>query len=616
MSSFTNMSKSLPFSVRLVARPQGRRTSNRRFLPWLDPMENRTLLSTLTVMNNQDSGSGSLRAEIAAAHSGDTIAFAYALKGQTIALTTGELDITTSLKISGLGASFLSVSGGGSSRVFDIGSNATVTISSLTISGGLSVGADGGGILTEVGSVLALNQVVMTGNQAMADGTGLLGGSGGGIENAGTLYVNNSHFTNNVASLSVTVIGSQGGAIDSSGPSVTVTNSVFTKNEVDGASTGQAFGTGGAINTDGSAATISSSTFVGNIALGRTVNGGAIAIVGQQPGAGDMYSGNTTITNCTFTGNQAIGASGTDDFSFEYGGQALGGAIYNNQPLSVVGSFFTDNLAKGGDQGNNDSGVTDNDTNGFIGLGAGAGIANQGSTLSVTSTYFVGNQAVGGNSATGVGGPAGGGGILSAGGTTTTLTNVIFQGNLARGGNGGPGAVGGSSSGGAFYNGIYATATVSTSLFLDNQAVGGAGGSGAAGGVGEGGAIANGGGFGDLVIVANDLPTDNSSLSLDQSTMIFNVASGGKGSAGGNGGSGSGGGLFADPDTTAAISNSWLGFNQAVGGQGGLGGASGDGFAGGIDVAIGASVSLETTKVAGNHGASSNDDILGTVTYL
>jgi len=38
-------------------------------------MEDRTLLSTLTVMNNKDSGSGSFRAAIAAATSGETINF-------------------------------------------------------------------------------------------------------------------------------------------------------------------------------------------------------------------------------------------------------------------------------------------------------------------------------------------------------------------------------------------------------------------------------------------------------------------------------------------------------------------------------------------------------------
>jgi hypothetical protein len=614
MSPFTNMSKKLPLPMRIVTRPQLPRAPRRRFLPRLDLMEDRTLLSTLTVMNNHDSGSGSLRADIAAAHSGDTIAFAYGLRGQTITLTTGELDITTSLQINGLGASRLSVSGGGASRVFDISQNATVAIANLTITDGKTVGDYGGGILVEAGSVLSLNQVAMTNNQAMADSTGLVGGCGGGIENGGTLYVNNSAFTDNVASLGSNIIGSQGGGINSFGPSVT--NSVFTGNQADGLSTAQAFGTGGAINTDGSAAIISNSTFIANLALGRTVNGGAICIAGQQPGAGDLYMGNTTITNSTFTGNQAIAANGTNDFTNQFGGQSLGGAIFTNSPVTIANSGFTDNLAKGGDQGNNSSGVTDNNTNGFVGLASGGGVISQFGTLSITSSYFVGNQAIGGNSAVGVGGPVGGGGIANAGFSTATLTNVILESNQARGGSGGPGSAGGSSLGGGFYNGIDSTATVSTTLFLGNRAVGGAGGSGATGGVGEGGAIANGGGFGDLVLVANNLGLDTSSLTLGQSTLIFNVASGGNGGAGGNGGDGSGGALFADPDTTTAISSSWLALNQATGGQAGLGGLSGDGFAGAIDVITGASVSLKKTNVAANNASTSNNDILGTVTYL
>ncbi len=623
MSPFTNMSKKLPFSMRLMARPQRPPTAKRRFLPWLDQMENRTLLSTLTVMNNHDSGAGSLRADIAAATSGDTIAFANALRGQTITLTTGQLDITTNLKIDGRGASMLAVSGGGNSRVFDISPNATVTIEYLTITDGKTVADNGGGILVEGGATmndptgtLSLDHVVMTNNQAMADSTGLDGGSGGGIENGGTLTVNACSFTNNVASLNSTNAGSQGGGIDSFGPSVTVTNSNFTGNQVDGVSTGPAFGTGGDINTDGSAATISNSTFTGNVAFARTGQGGAICIEGPLTSA-DYYNGNTAISTSTFSRNDAIGSNGANDVMYEYGGQAEGGAFYTEAALTTItNSTFANNLAKGGDQGNNSSGVSDNDTNGFVGLAVGGGICNQFASLTVTNGSFVGNQAQGGNSAMGVGGLAGGGGIASAGYTATTLTNVILEGNQARGGSGGPGSLGGSSVGGGFYNGISATATVSTSLFLSNQAVGGAGGLAATGGVGEGGAIANGGGFGDLVIASYNLPADTSSLTLDQGTLIFNVAQGGNGGAGGNGGNGLGGGLFADPITTAALSSSWLGFNQATGGEGGLGGTSGDGFGGGIDVVGGASVSLAKTKVAGNHAATSNDDILGVVTYL
>ena len=65
--------------------------------PGLEALECRALLSTLTVMNTADSGSGSLRAEIGAAHSGDTIDFSSKLKGRVITLTSGELVVNKSL---------------------------------------------------------------------------------------------------------------------------------------------------------------------------------------------------------------------------------------------------------------------------------------------------------------------------------------------------------------------------------------------------------------------------------------------------------------------------------------------------------------------------------------
>ena len=55
----------------------------RQFQPRVDLMEDRTLLSPLLVTNNNDSGTGSLRAEIASATNGDTIKFANSLKHRT-----------------------------------------------------------------------------------------------------------------------------------------------------------------------------------------------------------------------------------------------------------------------------------------------------------------------------------------------------------------------------------------------------------------------------------------------------------------------------------------------------------------------------------------------------
>src|SRR5260370_37495043 len=74
------------------------------FRPALEALEDRWVPSTLTVLNNLDSGAGSLRAEIAVAHNGDAIVFAPSLTGQTITLTSGELLLKHSLTIAGPGA--------------------------------------------------------------------------------------------------------------------------------------------------------------------------------------------------------------------------------------------------------------------------------------------------------------------------------------------------------------------------------------------------------------------------------------------------------------------------------------------------------------------------------
>src|SRR6266851_7675619 len=98
-------------------RPVRRRPS---FVPRLESLEDRTVLSTLTVLNNLDSGAGSLRDAIGHAKDGDTIVFAAGLNGQTITLTSDELAIKKSLDIEGPGADKLAVSGNDTNRAFDI----------------------------------------------------------------------------------------------------------------------------------------------------------------------------------------------------------------------------------------------------------------------------------------------------------------------------------------------------------------------------------------------------------------------------------------------------------------------------------------------------------------
>ena len=66
--------------------------------------------TTITVINTNDSGPGSLRQALADANNGDTIDFDPALNGQRIMLMTAELVIDKSITISGPGANLLAVS--------------------------------------------------------------------------------------------------------------------------------------------------------------------------------------------------------------------------------------------------------------------------------------------------------------------------------------------------------------------------------------------------------------------------------------------------------------------------------------------------------------------------
>jgi hypothetical protein len=214
---------------RMTGRPQTRRTTPRkpppRFRPTIEALEGRDVPSTTwTVTNNSDTGGyndGSLRGEIAAAQSGDTIVFAPNL--QTITLSDnpnyggqGQLEITTNLTIQGPGAGLLAISGAqgtlSSSRIFQVDPNVSVTLSGLTLEdgGGWAFAQDpapgpgpylyyydecGGailnlGTLTVNGCTLSHNNDYSYLGQGYENGAG--GIFGGAIYNAGTLTVSNS----------------------------------------------------------------------------------------------------------------------------------------------------------------------------------------------------------------------------------------------------------------------------------------------------------------------------------------------------------------------------------------------------------------------------------------
>ena len=172
-------------------------------------------MATFTVNNNNDSGLGSLRQAIIDANAAtglDTIEFADNLSGQTITLTSGELQITDHLTINGLGADFLTLSGNNTDRVLliddgDVSNQIDVTIDGLTITEGTN---------DEAAAIFTLENLDLLNSSISGNaGTGISSSSGVNLtiinsdiaNNAGTgisapetiLTILNSTIANNLA---------------------------------------------------------------------------------------------------------------------------------------------------------------------------------------------------------------------------------------------------------------------------------------------------------------------------------------------------------------------------------------------------------------------------------
>jgi len=563
--------------------PRGSRSlapQRHRFRPRLEGLEERTVLSTLTVLNTLDKGAGSLRATIKSAQSGDTIVFAPSLDGQTITLTSGELAINKSLDIEGPGASNLAISGNNASRVFKISQDQNpvdVTIAGLTIENGLDSGGDGGGILNH-SSTLTLNNDVLSNNDAVGSVGNV--GSGGAISNrdGGTLSVSDCTFSGNQAQGGSSGGNGYGGALYNLA-SATVTDCVFTANQAVGGDGGVAtnkqsfigLGQGGAIGNFAGNLTLTNSTFTGNEATGgKSGSGGSAKFSGVDSGLGGAVDNDDlktfatiVISGCTFTGNEAVGGSNATSSGGNLG-DGRGGAFINFGIATVTNSTFNGNAAQGG------SGNVGGSTGTELGAGLGGAICNR---------------------------------LVGYSGVSLTASNLTISNNKAIGGAGNTGgAIVGAGVGGGLENDRGATATVTGSTFTNNSATGSAGGAGQNGGDGLGGAIAN--------IQGSSLTVSGCALSGDQ-------AIGGAGGAGANGGNGLGGGAYNDGQSSLKILTSTISGNQAEGGAAGTGGNVGLGEGGGLYLADGGVACLDTFTQAhttNNQATTDHDDIFGSFT--
>ena len=401
----------------------------------VEALERRFLLSSYVVTDTNDSGAGSLRADILmsnASPGANTITFAPGLSG-AITLTTGQLEVAGNLAIAGPGTGSMAISGNNMSRVFQIDAGATVSISGLTISGGLApagatgtpatlssmggpggAGGDGGGIynlgmLTLSEDAISQNSAGLGGmggpgkivpGQTVPGGTGGSGGRGGGIYSAGPLTLADCTIDNNRAGR-----GGQGAAGDPNHPP---------------GGEGGPGGDGGGIYCTG-AVTITGSTIHANGAGWGGVSAYPSGSGNGGSGGGVFASGSLNVSISQVVGNFG-GNGGVSNSDSGPGGNGGGGAGIDASGDAVI----TDSAISGNVAGTGGAGPAPQRLFG-VG-GSGGGILTSGRLVSVNCT--IANNEAGNVAGTGAAPDvAKGGGIYAAG--PTRLTNCTVSGNIS-----------------------------------------------------------------------------------------------------------------------------------------------------------------------------------------
>src|SRR5579885_276034 len=452
-------------------------------------------LTPPTITSLADSGPGSLRQVIEDAKPGSTITIAPNLKG-TISLTSS-LNINKELTIRGPGAQKLTI-GGTSTNAYliTILAKGNITFSDLTFS---TPRPEVGAFLNNQGK-LTLERCHIVGNTELgipstADPT-QNSGFGAAIFSSGpTLTIRDSVIAHNTINSGT----SYGGAITNSNGTLVITNSQITDNTV--TASGQQSGGGAIVSLNGEII-ITGSTISGNKAVG-----------GQKiSGGGAINSGSDTITLT----NTVI----ADNLVSSDGGPAVGGGISaNKSQITLVGSRVTNNT------------VSSPNHNGY-----GGGIYNLDGVVTLNNSTISGNT-ITANAAFG-------GGVASAndvsGGTNgideLTLTNTTVSNNTAR-------STQQESIGGGIL--VEGKLTITGGTITNNA-------------VTSDKLTATGGGIGDV-----------GTLTISGSTVAGNTANASNNVA-------KGGGIFINrpstPGNNFTLTNSTISGNTVSGSQGGLGG--------------------------------------------
>jgi CSLREA domain-containing protein len=203
-----------------------------------------------------------------------TINFDFGPGAQTITLTGGQLSIQDQLIINGTGK--LTIDANKRSRIFEINSNVSATLSKLSLVNG---SAGSGGAILNAGTINLVDVSLSRNNGVVGGGMVNTGNAyltnttidnnrainGGGINNSGYLYLSNSTFSRNSALL-------DGGGVYSDRGSVEIQSSTFTLNLADSDNDG--LGNGGGLRINSGTATIQNTIVANNFDTPNNNGGG------------------------------------------------------------------------------------------------------------------------------------------------------------------------------------------------------------------------------------------------------------------------------------------------------------------------------------------------------
>lgn len=383
----------------------------------------------------------------------------YRLRGEVLTLTG-------SATLAGAGAATTTIDAAGASRVLEVGVQANVSISGVTVTGGVTgqtcafacgpndpVNGDAGGGIINDGGALALERVIVTGNRTSPGAnqancvpqlgspcTGGDGGQGGGIANFGTLTIDDSAITaNSTGSGASGERGPDGFAFGTSGGTGGTSGSGGNGGGIDNFSTltmtnstiaGNATGAG-ARGADGGDATSGSNP--------RHANAGGIPSSGGDGGSGggifNEFGAQLVISGSTISGNETgmggAGGSGGDasaDDNGQFGrsadgdpggGGGAGGGIGSQSSITISNSTIADNaVGPSGPSGHGGSpaGITPNQ----VGGSNGGGIEELRAGSSLNHVTIVSNRT-----------PGFGGGVDGDGGTIAVGNSIIASNQAA-----------------------------------------------------------------------------------------------------------------------------------------------------------------------------------------